>query len=150
MAVRVGFGILALGIFLWGIFVFPLAVQIMHYRSYTSSVYPNELRWTTLPIHEELWRPVAHFGYTVNAKEYDGYEVFQGGLYRTPYAADVAIKAINNSNPVVWYSPSNPAQATIEKFFPFKKILYAIITLLLIIYTAWAGYYLTDKFYRKG
>lgn len=150
MAVRAGLGILIAGIVLWAIFVFPLAVQLMHYRSYTSHVAPDELKWTSLAIHNELWRPEVHFGYSVNGKKYEGHEVFQGGLYRTPYAAEVAIKAINNSIPVVWYSPFNPSQATIEKFFPFKKILYAVITLLLILYSAWAAYYLTDKFYRKG
>lgn len=150
MAVRAGLGILIAGMILWAIYIFPLAVHLTHYVSYTNRVAPDALHWTTLPIHDELFRPVAHFQYSVNGQQYDGREVFQGGLYRTPYAAEVAIKAINSSHPVVWYSPSKPSQATIEKFFPFKKVLYAVITLLLAIYTAYIAYYLTDKFYRKG
>lgn len=150
MAKRVGLGIIIAGMILWAIYIFPLAVQLTHYVSYTHRVTPDMLQWTTLRVHDELFRPVAHFQYTVNGQQYEEKEVFQGGLYRTPYAAEVAIKAINNSRPDVWYSPSKPSQASIEKFFPFKKVLYAVITLLLAIYTAYIAYFLTDKFYRKG
>lgn len=150
MAVRVGLGILIAGMIIWAIYIFPLALNLTHYVSYTDRVAPDILQWTTLPVHDELFRPVAHFRYTVNGQTYEGKEVFQGGLYRTPYAAEVAIKAINSSHLNVWYSPSKPSQSSIERFFPFKKLLYAVITLLLAFYTAYIAYYLTDKFYRKG
>lgn len=148
MAVRVGLGILIAGLILWAIYIFPLAVQLTHYGSYSHQVSPDVLQWTTLPIHDELFRPVAHFQYTVNGQKYDGREVFQGGLYRTPYAVEVAIKAMRP--PVIWYSEKKPSQSTIELFFPIKKILYAVITLLLACYTAYIAYYVTDKFYREG
>lgn len=150
MAVRAGLGIFIAGMILWAIYIFPLAVQLTHYASYTHRVAPDALEWTTLPIHDELFRPVAHFQYTVNGQKYDGREVFQGGLYRTPYAAEVAIKTINSHHPNVWYAPSNPSLASIEKFFPFKKVLYAVVTLLLVTYSAYIAYYLTDKLFRKG
>lgn len=148
MAARVGWGIFIAGMFLWAFYVAPLALQLVHYASYTHQVAPNELQWTILPVHDELFKPVAHFQYTVHEKTYEKKEVFQGGLYRTPFAADAASKAMDR--PHVWYSPSNPSQASIEKFFPLKKIMYAIVTLLLAIYGAYIAYYLTDKFYREG
>lgn len=145
MAVRVGFGVLIAGIILWAIFVFPLAIQLMQYRSYANQVAPDALSWTTIAVHDELWRPVAQFEYTVDGKKYTGKEIFQGGLYRTPYAAEMAIKEVN---PVVWYA--SPSQATIEKFFPLKKLIYAFITLGLVVYSAYAAYYLTERIRWKG
>ena len=152
MAERVALSVFAFGFVLLAIFSYPLANQIVHYQSYTSYVTPDSLNWTSLAVHDELWRPVAHFEYTVDGKKYEGKEVFQGGLYRTPYAAEVAIKTINNSHPVVWYSPYAPDQASIEKFFPLKKLIYALITLFLIGYAAWAAYYLgiMSKFSKRG
>ena len=150
MALQSGLGIFIAGMIVWIIYIFPLAMQLSHHVSYKEQVKPDVLNWTISPIHDELYKPVAHFQYTVDGKTYEGKEVFQGGLYRTPYAAEVAIQAIQSAEPVVWYAPSKPEKSTIEKFFPFKKVLYAFITLILVFYSAYMAYYLTDKFYRKG
>ncbi len=120
-------------------------MQIWRYQSYTSQISPNALTWTTVAVHDERWRPVAHFDYTVNGKRFEQNEVFQGGLYRTPFAAELAIKEINISRPKVWYSPYDPSQATLEKFFPLKKLIYALIVLMLFIYGAWAGHYIVSE-----
>lgn len=131
--------ILLPALLLWTIFIFPTAEQLIRYPTYSHFVSPNQVIWTIKPIHDELWRPSASFSYTVDGKKYQKQEIFQGGRYRTPYAAEEAIKELKNQPLVVWYSPQNPQEGTLEKFFPLKKLIYSLTTLLLVFYIAWFG-----------
>lgn len=137
--------VLLVGLVLWGLFVFPLAQQLMNYTSYNKTASIDSIEWSIQPIHDELWRPKANFQYTVDGKTYQMQEVFQSGRYRNPYAAKEAVKALEKEKKWVWYSSKNPALGTLEKFFPEKKVIYSIITLFLVIYTAFLASYVKGK-----
>lgn len=132
-----GLTFFALALALWGVFVFPTARQVVRYYSFDRQVIPDSLTWSSKAINDELWRVQADYSFTVEGKPYSGTDSFLGERYRNPYAAELGIENLKKEHQSVWYAPQNPADSTLEKFFPTKKIVYALITLGLIFYAVW-------------
>lgn len=145
MLLRITLAFLAIGILFWTIFSFPTAMLIAKYYSFKASVAPDFVNWSHEAIHDELWRPVAEFGYTLNGKVYREREVFQGERFRNPYAANAALEKLKKEYTLVWYDPNHPSQASMEKFYPTKKNVYSLLALGIIFYGVWIGSILTTK-----
>jgi hypothetical protein len=150
MLERFGYALLACSLLVWAVFVFPIFMQTIEYIQAKESVAPESIEWSLDRIHDELWKPVVRFKYTVNGTTYQREERLQEGRYRNPYAAEEALKELKAEKTKAWYSASSPSHATVERFFPLKKILYALMTFLILLYGAWlARYVYLEQLIRK-
>lgn len=149
MQKQLTFALLVAALFTWGLFVYPIVVQAVYYFRYTATVAPDEISWQVNKVHDELWKLEAKYRYTVAGKSYKIDELFQGEQFRNPYAAESALKQFEKEKTIVWYPPNKPFQGTIEKFFPVKKVIYAVITFLLILYAAWLANYISTYLLKR-
>lgn len=128
--------VLILGLIFWAFFSYTAMKQTLNYILTTEKV-PASIEWQIKKINDEAYRPFGFFTYTVDGKIYQKEELFEGGLYRTPYAAEKAVEELRHTHQTAYYSKNNPNVATLEKFFPLKKIIYSLIVLLLVFYSVW-------------
>lgn len=150
MPKRIGLATLILGLLFWGVFTYSSAIEVYRYYTSADRVPAGHIDWMIQPVNDESWRPLVKFKYTVDGNTYFREEPFQQGLYRTPYAAEQAVKFLKEEINLVWYSPSNPSQGTLEKFFPTKKIIYSSVLFLLVLYAAGLASYLADFWNRQN
>lgn len=150
MSKQIASALLIAALFVWGFFVYPTAAKAVYYFRATKTIEPEFISWQIDKIHEELWKLEAKFEYTIDGNSYKNQEVFQGEQFRNPYAAEQALKQLEKEKKLVWYSSDSPSKGTVERFFPFKKLAYAAITFLLILYAAWLGRYISSYFLKRS
>lgn len=120
------------GIFVY--FAYPVAKQAYHNVWLTQSTEPKSAHWSIREIHDEKWVPSVKYTFEADGRPFENEEVFRGYSYRNPYVAKDALQEIISEHPVVWYSPQDPENSTMEKFFPKKRAAYSGMILLLFVY----------------
>lgn len=115
----------------------PVVYYIYRNAALTASVKADPVTWTFTPINDQEWRPVAHFSYKVNGRQYDKEEQFQGEKFRNPYAAEQGIKELTAKYQEVHYAPRNPAEGTLELYFPTKRAYYSGTLFVILFYFIW-------------
>lgn len=138
--------VLWFGVFVY--FAFPVAKQAYHNAFLTQSIPPKSAHWSIQDVHDEKWIPQVKYTYEVDGRLFENDEIFQGYSYRNPYAAKESLQEIISEHPVVWYSPKNPENSTMEKFFPKKRAVYSGLILLLFVYFAYGLNLILQKINR--
>ncbi|MCB1118913.1 MAG: hypothetical protein KDK65_03040 [Chlamydiia bacterium] len=138
----------------WLSFLFVIAFVVMgyslyvstHYRIYAShsaSVPIEEIQWNlfTLPSGETKLR--ADYTFTAETKNWKGTTLI--GDYINPSAAQAALPLVKEDAKVVWYDPQSPYLNTIDRVFPTKQVIYAIVLWGILLYFIGLGYYVGAK-----
>ncbi len=72
--------------------------------------------------------------YEVEGKQYTGKTLFKTPVYLNSYSAEDDIKEWKELSWRVWYKKSNPVISSLQKYFPTKEILQAILTIGVFVY----------------
>jgi len=115
--------------------------QIVHYNRLTAETQAENISWSVKAISDESYKPHAEYDFKVNNQTYHGGTTLSLASYRNAWAAEEAIKQIAPQYKTVWYDPSDPAFSSLEKYFPTKQLIYAIILAVILNYFAWGGYF---------
>jgi len=140
--------------FIWQAFLFVAAAialwftitAVYHYYSYknlNTQTLTSSLQWEVEEKSEEAFVLKAFYQFEFQGKSYPGNTVFEDTPYRNQWAAEEAIKEISNQNLKVWFDPQDPQHSSLQKKFPYKDSVYAIMLWGLILYFFWLGFYVT-------
>ncbi len=114
-------------------FIGRAGIEIYRYSQYSVKVEALVEKWT---IHEkkgDQFAVEAHYSYQYEGKEYQG--VGQAGtFYPNPWAAEEAKLRMAKQKWSVWIDPKHPERSLVEKHFPVKRTLSAVILISLVIY----------------
>lgn len=116
---------------------FPVAYIMYRNSTLTDSVPVEHIDWTLQKIHDEEWRPVAHYSYYVGGDLFKKEEQFQGEKFRNPFVGQDALETLAETYTRVWFAPRLPENGTLEKYFPQKRAIYALILLCIYGYVVW-------------
>jgi hypothetical protein len=115
---------------------------LYHYYSYyvlTKTVPVTMKEWKVLKLTGEHFKVNGSYYFLVGEKKYSGETTFDV-KYRNQWAAEQAIKAKLKS-PKAWVQPGNENHSTLEKYFPLKEGLSALLLGCLTLYFLWLGVY---------
>lgn len=76
----------------------------------------------------------ADYRYTVQGVVYQGNTVFEAPQFLNRYSAENYITGLEATRWQVWYIESNPSYSSMEREFPKKKCLQAILTIGVFVY----------------
>lgn len=114
---------------------------LSHYYSYyvlTKLVPVTMKEWKVVKLTDEHYKVNGSYFFLVGEKKYSGETIFDV-KYRNQWAAEQAIKG--KKSPKAWVQPGNESHSTLEKYFPLKEGLSALLLWGLTLYFVWLGMY---------
>lgn len=115
------------------------------YQSLNASVPAENLQWSVNQLSEDHFVPKASYTFMIDHHSYKGETSFKNDLYWNPGSAEDGLKVYANKEWTVWYSTGNPDYSSLQKNFPFKESISAIVLLILMFYFFGLGYYVAKR-----
>lgn len=121
---------------------------IAGYRYYNYSILSrhspiDSIQWEVLEISEENYILKASYTFQVNSTKYSGVTSWPKESYRNTFAAYQALKEFAALPRNVWYNPHNPANSSLQKSFPLKECISALVLWGILLYFLWLGFYVS-------
>ena len=123
---------LAVAIAIW--FSALAAYQTFCYLRLSSSAPATVTRWQIKELGTSRFAVEAFFEFESNGRHCNGSALFGPPFYLNPFSAEGAIKAKKKETFTVWFQASNPSVCSLQKEFPLKSFMHALMTLGVFVY----------------
>jgi hypothetical protein len=104
------------------------------YSRLDSATAAKTIRWDVREMGSSRFQIEATFYYEVKGLELENTTLFASHQYLNRYAAEQEIKGSADKAWNVWYQKNNPSFSSLEKEFPVKKSLHALLTIGVFVY----------------
>ena len=91
-------------------------------------------RWEIEEKKEGIFFVGASYKYKVENEDFEGKATFSRKFFNYHAAFDYLNKLAQKKDLVAWYSKKNVRKATLEKHFPVKNLVYAVVSTAIFIY----------------
>lgn len=120
------------------------ASELFFYFRLNSQTPVEEIHWEVVKIADETFDLSATYSYKIREKIYQGKTTLSS--YRNPWAAKEAL-TIHQKRPwQAWYDAKAPQKSSLERTFPTKQVVSAILMLMLLFYFYWLGLYVGRRY----
>jgi hypothetical protein len=120
------------GIALW--FSGIAASAFWQFLKLNASVPANVLAWEIKDISSSKFAPQAEFEYEIGGVTYSGKTIFSSPQFLNRFAAENQIKVLQTQRWRAWYQESSPSVSSLEKEFPRREFLQALLTVGVFAY----------------
>jgi hypothetical protein len=107
------------------------AWKFSHLNSQTAA---EVLSWQVRELGSSRFSIEADYQFHVDGQPFMGKTEFESLQFLNRYAAENYIKNLGAKTWKTWYKDSNPTRSSLEKEFPQKKIVQALLTLGVFVY----------------
>jgi hypothetical protein len=131
-------------------FLGKVSIQLWDYlqlKKYTEVVITN---WEIEDISSSKYFIAAAYQYEVNSRQYIGKTVFFTPKYLNRFSAETDLQKWCNYRWQAWYNPSDPGYSSLQRIFPYKNCIYAIICSGLFIYFCFLLLKSPTSFFQQG
>jgi hypothetical protein len=127
---------------LW--FVVRAGCEVYRYLQLDKVVEVSVESWSVEERGSNQYAVMATYTYDLGGKNYSGKEQV-GGKYPNPWAAGEAKNRFATQKWSAWVNPHHPEKSVLEKHFPVKKTVSALVLLGLALYFLLLGLYMRVK-----
>lgn len=120
--------------------------EVWQYMRLDKQVKAQSIQWSIITASDEAYIPNASYSFKMGGKDYKNYTRLNE-TYLNEWAAQEAIDRLKQAPPLVWFDSSSPDISTLQKNFPLKASLYAILLWMLGLYFAGLGYYVNRRIF---
>ena len=92
------------------------------------------LKWEIQDLSSSRFAIAADYRYEVKGASYNGKTVFENLQFLNRFAAENQVKQIEDKRWEAWYSQCNPFHSSLEREFPQKQCLQALLTVGVFAY----------------
>lgn len=141
-----------IGILVLVVFVYSgIALYKYHrYYSLNAEAIATIKNWSVLPkvkefagwVYYENYQVKGDYSFESGNKTYEGSTIFNEN-YRNTWAAEQEIKKYEQQKWDVWYQLGNERHSTLQKYYPLKECVSAVVLWGLLLYFMWLGFYVT-------
>lgn len=131
-------------IVLW--FTFDSSYKVYQWITQTHATKPLQLEWDIEQQASDRYMIVAAYVFDANGQKVYGQTEFHSKRYKNLEAANHFLDEYSDKEWVVWYSPSQPKNSTINRYFPLKSCIYTAIVWCILLYFIWLSYYVGKKY----
>ena len=107
--------------------------ELYTYRVLTAQTKAQSVQWAVVELSDERYVLQGNYIFRVDGIEHAGSTTFDHP-YRNAWAANKAMPEYANKQWEVWYSPKNLLYSSLQKNFPLKECVSAIILWGLLVY----------------
>lgn len=119
-----------------------LALYRVHqFSKLTSETKPLKMKWSVKEIADDEHMIQGNYTFEANEKTYQGEAVLKKSIYRNGWAAEQDLPKYDKEKWTVWYDPANPDYSALQKSFPLKECISALVLWALFFYFTWLGFY---------
>lgn len=122
-------------------FVGVACYQLFNYMTLNEHTTATSTQWHVKELSEEDFRIDVNYTFVASGVKHTGEMRMEGSPFLNQWAAEATIEENMNLPWEVWYSSRNPQHSTLQKYFPFKECLSAVLLLGVFIYFLCLGYY---------
>jgi hypothetical protein len=127
-------------------YVYKASDRLYLYYTLSKNTSAYNLQWSIKEINSDEFLPSASYVFKLeNGEEIRGKSDLVATPYRNPWSAEEGIKELNKQSWNVWYNPSKPQLSALQKVFPLKDSIYALMMLGLLAYFIGLGYYVSRQ-----
>ena len=113
--------------------------SLKNYYDYSNQVPAKIVSAQIREIKKDRFGFFAFFAYEVKEKSYLGKSLLT--IYPNNLAAERRMNMLNKDEKIlIWYQPSSPEHSIIEKSFPYKSVITAVLLVGLCVYLLILGY----------
>lgn len=125
-------------------FIIKAGYDLYTYSRLSERVPVTVEKWSIEELKSDQFVVLAHYSFEYQGKNHVG----KGGVgtYPNPWAAQEAQKQFSQKKWSVWLDPKHPELAVMQKYFPFKRTLSALILAGLLIYFLTLNKYIQSKY----
>ena len=110
-------------------FTYSAATSFAAYSRLKAQTPAQITAWRVVPKGSSAFAIEATYTFEIEGKTFQGKTFFAKPYHLNLSSAERQIKLFSERNWSVWYSPKNPKVSALERVFPMKKIVYAIVVL---------------------
>jgi hypothetical protein len=114
--------------------------ELYDYLSLSRSSNIQHIDWKVQEVKSNHFVICATYDFTVDGIEYNSNTVLSS-IYPNYWAAHSIMQDLMNETRIVWYNPHNVSYSALEKSFPMKASVSAIILISLLVYFIFLGMY---------
>jgi hypothetical protein len=101
-------------------------------------------KWSFKWFSDATYLVEMEYSFIVDHKQYTGRTVFSDEKHRNPWAAEQRAVQMSQKPWTAWYNPSHPNHSALQKYFPFKECISAVILWGVLLYFIWLGSYVKN------
>ena len=132
------------GIAIW--FFGAAATKVWKFTRYDAHVPATVLKWEIRDLPSARFAVVAEYHFETHQAPYEGQTVFEYPQFLNRYAAENYLKQLRVKDWKAWYRKANPSLSSLEKEFPQKECLQALLTVGVFAYFYFARSMLSRLF----
>ncbi len=141
-AIWIAFLLIVMGFGTW--FVVRGGYALIHYYQFSLQVPATIEKWEVDQRDANKYALTAFYSYEFDGKNYRAKGQVDD-LYPNPWAANRVLEKYKEQKWNVWINPKKPQKAVLEKKFPYKGTISAVVILGLVIYFICLGLYVGVK-----
>lgn len=111
-----------------------------NYKQLSEQTTPTSLEWRVVAHSDEDFTLDTDYTFKVHNEVFAGTTSWERS-YLSEWAAHQEIQELSHQVWKVWYSSKNPHISSLQKNFPFKESISALLLWGLFLYFLWLGYY---------
>jgi hypothetical protein len=111
----------------------------------SAHVTAEKVDWSVIEKGSSSYVLDGKYHFTVNGAAYVGETIFYDDNHLNIWSAEQAVPRYAEKKWTVWYQPSDPHYSSLQKKFPLKECLSALVMWGLWIYFFWLGLYVSQK-----
>lgn len=134
---------ISVGIALW--FTIIAGRGIWNYHKLDAKTPCKVTSWDIEEKNSSKFVIYAHYEYLVDNHVFKGETTFAGPYYLNRMSAETGIHQLKDFSWEVWYRSKYPEESSLQKIFPFKNCLYALLTIGVCIYFLILRYFTFSK-----
>lgn len=120
------------------------AYKVYRYTRLQAHTPIENIEWSVKSLSDEQFMVEAHYLF-----QNEKHDTLFNRLYRNPWAAEQAIKQNQGEHWILWYDPYNFSNQTLDKSFPVKNVVSALILIGLLLYFVLFGRIATKPFLKE-
>jgi hypothetical protein len=141
-AIWVAFLLIVMGFGVW--FVVKAGYELIHYYQLSLQIPVAVQKWEVEELDANKYAISLSYSYEYDGKNYRNRGKI-GSAYPNPWAANRALEKFEQEKWYAWVNPQAPQKAVLEKRFPYKAAVSAVVLLGLVIYFICLGLYVGVK-----
>ena len=110
------------------------AKDLWNYLKLDASAPATVAHWSVKELSANAFAPSGNYFFEAGGQRWEGSTTLSGHIYPNPYAAQRAIEPLQAHAWSSWYSQKDPSVSSLQKFFPFKSVIQALVTLGITLY----------------
>jgi hypothetical protein len=106
------------------------------YLTLSQAIPVKTISWEVIEKNPSKFFLQGSYVFVVEGHEIAGKDLL-GEVYLNQYAVEDGLVEVKKEAWTVWYNPNNPSRNALDRIFPSKSLLYALVGLAVFFYFLW-------------